>query len=636
MERERTNPGLQDHPSHAHPAGAGGNGHAPDTDRALWRQFAEATTPEVYYQSWLALQCRMIPDVSDGVLVLGTPDTGPFAPAAFWPDGPCNREHLAEAAERALVERHGLILQRDSPGTPSRQRYHVAYPIQVAGRVHGVVALDITPRPEPQLQAVMRQLQWGSAWLEILFHRQEAATNTATPERSQMALELTATVLEYERFPAAAMAFVTELAMRLACDRVSVGFVRQGRMHLRAVSHSAHFGKKTNLARAIEAAMDEALDQEAVIVYPAAPGSTFQIIRAHEALARQHGAGVIGSVPLSRDGRIFGVLTLERPTNSPFDPATVELCEAVGALAGPMLEVQRRDDRWLVTKAAEALWTQVGRLVGPHHLVRKLVAVALAAVITFFAVAKANYRVAATTVLEPEIQRVVVAPFNGYIAEAWLRAGNLVRAGKVLCTLDDRDLQLERRKWHSQREQYARQYQMALAERNAAQVKITQAQIAQAEAELALVEDHLTRTQVRAPFDGVVVTGDLSQSIGAPVELGQVLFEVAPLEAYRLILEVDERDIAVVTGGQRGHLMLSALPTEPLPFVVQQITPVSIAREGRNYFRIEAQLEHTPARLRPGMDGVGKVDIERRLLVWVWTHRALDWLRLFFWSWWPW
>jgi 3',5'-cyclic AMP phosphodiesterase CpdA len=161
------------------------------------------------------------------------------------------------------------------------------------------------------------------------------------------------------------------------------------------------------------------------------------------------------------------------------------------------------------------------------------------------------------------------------------------------------------------------------------------AQMAQAEAELALVEDHLARVQIRTPFDSLVVTGDLSQSIGAPVERGKVLFEVAPLEAYRVMLEVDERDIAEVEVGQKGHLVLSAFPGEPLPFTVAKLTPVSTTREGRNYFRVEAHLASTPARLRPGMEGIGKITIARRLLVWIWTHQAIDWLRLQLWSWWP-
>jgi hypothetical protein len=69
--------------------------------------------------------------------------------------------------------------------------------------------------------------------------------------------------------------------------------------------------------------------------------------------------------------------------------------------------------------------------------------------------------------------------------------------------------------------------------------------------------------------------------------------------------------------------------------VVENVTPVSEAREGRNYFRVEARLEQTPAQLRPGMEGVGKIDIGRRHLIWAWGNRAIDGLRLFIWSWWP-
>lgn len=610
--------------------------HLLEGTAGLWQQFTTAVTVEAYTQSWLAMQCCLIPHVAAGVVVWGQSGQGRLLPVAFWPTRPAHRTPLAEAAERALREDRGVILpEARASESSSLQPSQVAYPVHVAGQTRGVVALELEPRPASQVQMAMQQLQWGIGWLEVLCHRQSTTTLATSLHRPQMALEMVATAVEQGRFRAAVTAFVTALATRLACDRVSLGCVRRGGTHLRAVSHSAHFGKKTNLARAITAAMDEAYDQEAVIVYPAPQGEGLRTTHAHGVLARQHGAGALCSVPLAYDGRIVAVLTLERPLEKPFDAATVAFCETLAALAGPILEVHRREDRWLFTKAAAALWTQLGRLFGPRYLVRKLGLLALAAVCIFFTVARTDYRVSATTVLEPALQRVVVAPFDGYIASAPVRAGDLVQANQVLCTLDDRDLKLERLKWRSQREQYVKQHQQALAQRNTAQVQVIAAQIAQTEAELALVEDYLLRMQVRAPFDGIVVTGDLSQSIGAPVERGHGLFEVAPLDAYRVILQVDERDIAAVAVEQPGSLLLQAFPDRPLPLTVTKITPVSTTREGRNYFRVEAQLEHTPARLRPGMEGVGKITIERRLLLWIWTHQAVEWLRLTLWSWLP-
>ena len=67
----------------------------------------------------------------------------------------------------------------------------------------------------------------------------------------------------------------------------------------------------------------------------------------------------------------------------------------------------------------------------------------------------------------------------------------------------------------------------------------------------------------------------------------------------------------------------------------KKITPVSTAREGRNYFRVEATLERTPANLRPGMEGVGKIEIGRRRLIWIWTRQAVNWVRLQIWTWLP-
>jgi hypothetical protein len=77
------------------------------------------------------------------------------------------------------------------------------------------------------------------------------------------------------------------------------------------------------------------------------------------------------------------------------------------------------------------------------------------------------------------------------------------------------------------------------------------------------------------------------------------------------------------------------MPDTLFPFTVSSITPVNLAKEGRNSFRVEAQLEHATERLRPGMEGVGKILIGERKLVWIWTHSLTDWLRLWAWTWLP-
>jgi multidrug resistance efflux pump len=205
----------------------------------------------------------------------------------------------------------------------------------------------------------------------------------------------------------------------------------------------------------------------------------------------------------------------------------------------------------------------------------------------------------------------------------------------VLCHLDDRELTLDRVRWTTEAAQLAKQHQQALAEHDRAQIRILRARMDQAQARIALIEEQLARVAVKAPFDGVIMSGDLTQSLGAPVERGQVLFEVAPLGAYRVVAEVDERDIDDVTEGQQSELVLPSMPGRPIPFTISRVTPVSVAEEGRNHFRVEGEPGEGADRLRPGMEGVGKITVDRRRLIWVWTHDMIDWLRLKLWRWMP-
>jgi hypothetical protein len=101
------------------------------------------------------------------------------------------------------------------------------------------------------------------------------------------------------------------------------------------------------------------------------------------------------------------------------------------------------------------------------------------------------------------------------------------------------------------------------------------------------------------------------------------------------VLQVDERDIAYLSLGQRGELALTGLLDAPLGFTVKSITSVSTPQEGRNFFRVEAALDAVPAGLRPGMEGVGKIAAGERRLAWIWTRNFVAWLRLSLWAWMP-
>jgi pyruvate/2-oxoglutarate dehydrogenase complex dihydrolipoamide acyltransferase (E2) component len=618
--------------------GATGGAQSPagaQQDSALWAVLASANDSREYCQSWLAIQCRLIPAVVGGVVLLRLEGAEGYSAVAVWPDVRRDMSYLTPTAQQALVERRGVV----APGKPAREgapaNTFIGYPVEAAGRLHGVVVLDIAPRPDAELQAALRQLHWGAAGLELMFCQQEVARAGETRDRLQTVLEVVAAAAAHDRFVAAGTALATDLASRLKCDRVTVGFVHGGQIRIEAVSHSAQFKERTNLMRAIATAMDEAVDQQATVAVPPPPGSSPLVRRAHDALVDEHGSGACCTVVMTSLGKPVGAITLERVANRPFDPPTIELCEAVAALGGPILEVHRREDRWFGARIADWWRERLRQLFGPRHAGLKLGVSSAVVLLAFMLFAQGDFRVSASTVLEPQLQLAATAPFNGYIKEAPVRAGDLVKQGALLARLDDRDLKIERLKWLSQQEELSKSLRSAFADRNLAQVQIVTAQLEQARAQVARVEEQLARTTVAAPFDGVVVSGDLSQSLGAPVERGTILFEVAPLSEFRLVLKVDEGDVAYVEAGQRGTLLLSAFPNDPIGFEVTKVTPVSTPREGKNFFRVEAKLDRTDPRMRPNMEGVGKVEIDRRSYLWIWTRHAVNSLRLILWSWLP-
>jgi multidrug resistance efflux pump len=605
-------------------------------EHGLWTTFSKASTTEVFCQTWLALQCRMIGNVGGGTVFLGHPGRGPFRPVATWPKGRRNLKHLTKTAQRTLAEHRGVVSRGElREGQTHDGHYEIGYPIKVSGAVYGTTVLEVTHQSDGALQGMMRQLQWGTAWLELWCLRDALALEKDRRERIQATLDLVAMSVGHHDFYMSAMALVNDLATKLSCDRVSIGFLKRGRARVMAVSHSAEFKEETNLIQGIADAMDEAIDQREIIVYPPPAEESSIVMQAHAQFVKEYGGGALLSVPLEAEGQIVGTLLLERAAERPFDQKSVDLCRSVASLIGPILEAHRREDRWLGTKLWYSLAQFLQHLFGPSHVALKLTTAIVGVLLAMCLFAKSDYRVSAKTVLEPIVQRAAAAPFDGYIREAPARAGDLVRANGLLCTLDDRELKLERLKSLSKLEEYRKEYHRAMAEREAAKVEILTAQMDQVQSEIALFDDQLAHTRVLSPFDGIVVSGDLSQSLGSPVEKGKVLFEIAPLDRYRVVLEVDERDIADVLVGQRGHLLLSAFPSEPIGITVEKVTPVSTARDGRNFFRVEANLDHLHDRLQPAMEGAGKIEIDRRLLVWIWTHQVVDWFRLAAWSWLP-
>ncbi|MCV2351103.1 efflux RND transporter periplasmic adaptor subunit [Paucibacter sp. Y2R2-4] len=334
--------------------------------------------------------------------------------------------------------------------------------------------------------------------------------------------------------------------------------------------------------------------------------------------------------PLQEQGEVVAVLVAQGDVSS---DASLSVLRTSVSLAEPLLRRWRDAEHPLPIQAWRSLRRAGSRIFGPGHPTWKAGAGIAGVAALLLLLLPVDDRVTAQTIIEGQKRQVISAPFEGYIREALVRPGDHVNKGQTLLRLDDRDLKLEQAKLRGERDQAGARLRQAMAEREAAAIALAGAELQGVDGQLALVEAKLARAQLFTPMDGTVVTGDWVQQLGAPVEAGKELFEIAS-EGYRIVLHIPERDIARVRSGQSGVLRLAGLPHTGHSLVVNRVTATASVQDGVNGFRAEASwIGDTPA-LSPGMQGIAKVVVGKSNLLSIWTRESLDWLRLKIWQHW--
>ncbi|MDJ0807595.1 MAG: HlyD family efflux transporter periplasmic adaptor subunit [Gammaproteobacteria bacterium] len=579
---------------------------------------------QVLFDSWLKLQRRSIPNVraasarlDGGVSGLSTKPTC----------DPANADAADELGELLKLARRGkrTVVSGAMHGQ-TNNGLRLAHPLTFSSEVIGAIALEMSHNKLEQQQNILKHLKRANFYLELLLRAQHSDTAI-----EQELLKILPPVLQATQFHQAVMAAAGVIAHLYKAERVSIGVCRNDEVQPIVLSDSSGFSPRSVLAEQLGKAMNEALVQGGTVSWP---GDDPTQTQAHQALAEEQADVGILSLILKDSSGDFGVITLEKVADQPFNQHECDQIERTIKLLCPILALKQAQEAPLLSRARTRIKQGYAVFKTRHPIGMTMGLVAGLVLLGAALLGTSPYRVGGSAELQGEVQRALIVPFDAYVAEAHARAGERVEEGFVLAELDDQALRLELRQLEGELNEHNKQYRKALAGLDHAEAQILKAQISQAKARIDLLQQQLQRTRLLAPFDAIVVTGDLSRSLGKPVERGEVLFELAPLDAYRVAVEVSDRDITLVTAGQPGSLLLAASPTEQLAFEVTNITSNS-SSAAPGTFRIEGRLLDLPETLRPGMQGVAKVEVGERRRIWIWTHELVDWLRFQLWKWLP-
>lgn len=585
---------------------------------------------------WLRFQAKALLSASKGsIFIRGVPpQSSEIQTYAFhWPANLDNTSNFHQVISRAEQEQKGVILsfqQQDSKKDHPANTVHIAFPLALEEHSTLTAAFELHPKNTQQLQKSMHQLEWGLHWF-----KEEHLTrpdNCANEANSSAVKKLLQSIDQQSNLMNAARILVNELANHFKCHRVSLGQYQKDHISVLAISHQTIIDHTSRFVRDVAKTMEECSDQDTTITFPAEDERPGPITHQHQKFSTSHGTGNILSLPLSRNNRYERfILLLEKDDPGGFLPFEKSILDDLSNTLGPILSNISLNERSISALAVRRIKNKLENLSQnkPSSLIKSLVPLLLLLIVFF---GKGDLRIKTDVTLTGTILRSIVSPFPGYVAKASKGAGDHAEKGEVLAQLDTSDITLDELSWNSKYTQADLEYRKAIADNATSRAKIIGQQKKQAEIQLSLLKMQEERAEIKAPFSGLIVKGDLSQSIGSPVEKGKLLFEMVPDGGYKIHALVDETDIIFIEEGQSGTLVFNSLPKDSYQFTVSKITPIATAYDGTNAFRVEANLTQGSKRLTPGMTGYGKITVGRKPYIWLWTRTFRNRLRLLSWD----
>lgn len=446
--------------------------------------------------------------------------------------------------------------------------------------------------------------------------------------------DLVARVSESSSPKLACQALAHNLQSHFGIHRVLVGYRAQStdRFEFAADSSNDEAADSIELATLVEAVSLESVTRGGSGQWPA-EGSNRHSLCAHRQLCQLLEQPAILSLPMAE---------------------SVELSQVVCVLVGEPCGLNRTDFRSFMSAVEKPLWVAFRLLqraegVGLERLLRKLklfnsgdadnlahsknrikriaVVILLAAFVLLLPV---RYRVAATCELQPVVHRFVAAPIDARLERSFVQPGDVVTAGQLLARIDASDVQWDLAAKNSEFDRVAKELSGFEATHESGKAAVARLELQRLQLVIEQLESQAAELEVCSPIDGIVLMGDHTEHEGVPLEKGQTLFEISPLDRMHLELEIPEDDIRFIQTGMTAHVRLAANPWEPFDGKIEHLFPRAELKDHQNVFIARVSLDNHESLLRPGMRGQATISTVWRPLGWTYFHKAyavmLTWL----------
>ncbi|MEQ1824857.1 MAG: efflux RND transporter periplasmic adaptor subunit [Pirellula sp.] len=469
-------------------------------------------------------------------------------------------------------------------------------------------------------------IDWLLSSLSMAVSNEMQAAELGTLERcfhqTTAVIDLVERIAECKYLRSATQVVASQLHALMPDARVAVGYRRahKSACQLQSISDSAIVDRRAKLSVAIESLMNDTAHRTQVVVWRGADQKSTHSAFARLADTLGNHRSVITTIPLLiRGSEWVGTIVIIQPQpNTQSELAVQFATSASPSIASALVAADRQRSSGL-SLAMQTLFAKLGK---PGKTVCAICVLLVATVMAI----PTTHKISCSTQLEPVQRRFVAAPFDGNLARALVKPGDLVVAGDVIARMDDRDIKWKRASVVADQNQSKKKRDTAQATKNYSEQQIAQLEMEQHEIELRLLDDRISRLDITSPMKGVITSGDLARVEGAPLSVGQTLFEIAPLNKLLVEVEVDDSKIAYVRAGHKVDVQFDAYPSQVWNATIDAIRPRAEIRSNKNVFVAEVELRNDQDRLRPGMKGTAKIQGDQRPYVWILFHEPMEFL----------
>ena len=600
------------------PAASTGRQVRNDQQRAVHRQLTHAVTTHRDFNT-------MLNAVADAVCRIIRPAAVCYAGRDGQPrllEVKYDKSDLSEETRRNLpsaigssCRKVGQLGQADIDAVTVPGSTVISVPVFLRGRPPEVISLVLVGRGHRDRDVLLLQLAAThvSFWYLIYETR---GNSTLAAAQSEMFRQLVGSKSERQ----AASVLASGICQAVGCDRVAVATSRgdRGTVVLQAWSGVRGLDRRGELAGLAEAACREAVLQAEPVHWPASDETGTGGNPAFQRLAAATGVESVLAFPLRDNrGRPAGVCLLLGTRDQLSNPQIVPHLQSMRSWAA--------DGLALVSQARSSLpvllWRRLKDVVAMGR--KRLIAAAVIGLALLLGL-PVPHEIGCDCTMEPVTRRYVAAPYDGVLERALVDAGDVVAPNQVLARMDDREIRWELASLYADRAAALKKRDAAMASHDAAAVQFAKLDVERLDLKIRVLQQRADHLELKAPVGGMVVVGDLEKAEGAPLSMGQSLFEIAPLNAMVVEFAVPEEDISYVRAGMTARFRLDAYPGRQWEGRVEQIHPRAEERAQQQVFVAELAMQNPGQLWKPGMSGRAKIVAQHRPLGWVLLHKAWE------------